>query len=64
MTTAIWVAIALLTPFWWGVGLLILAWLGDVSAPLRPRVRRLCDWLERTRAEPPTEPAISRAAAA
>ena len=64
MTTAIWIAIALLTPFWWGVGLLILAWLGDVSAPLRPRVRRLFDWLERTRAEPPTEPAISRAVAA
>jgi hypothetical protein len=64
MTTAIWIAIALLTPFWWGVGLLILAWLGDVSAPLRPPVRRLFDWLERTRAESPTEPAISRAAAA
>jgi hypothetical protein len=64
MTTAIWIAIALLTPFWWGVGLLILAWLGDVSAPLRPRVRRLFDWLERTRAEPPTGPAISRLAAA
>jgi hypothetical protein len=64
MTTAIWIAIALLTPLWWGVGLLILAWLGDVSAPLRPRVRRLFDWLERTRAESPTEPAISRAAAA
>ena len=64
MTTAIWIAIALLTPFWWGVGLLILAWLGDVSAPSRPRVRRLFDWLERTRAESPTEPAISRAAAA
>ena len=62
--TATWIAIALLTPFWWGVGLLILAWLGDVSAPLRPRVRRLFDSLERTRAEPPTEPAISRAAAA
>jgi hypothetical protein len=64
MTTAIWIAIALLTPFWWGVGLLILAWLGDVSAPLRSLVRRLFDWLERTRAESPTEPAISRAAAA
>jgi hypothetical protein len=64
MTAAIWIAIALLTPFWWGVGLLILAWLGYVSAPLRPRVRCLFDWLERTRAESPTEPAISRAAAA
>ena len=61
MTTAIWIAIALLTPFWWGLGLLILAWLGDVSPPLRPRVSRLFDWL---RAESPNEPAISRTAAA
>ena len=64
MTTALWIAIALLTPFWWSVGLLVLAWLGDMSAPLRPRVRRLFEWLERTRAKSPTEPAISRAAAA
>ena len=64
MTTATWIAIALLTPFWWGLGLFILAWLGDVSPQLRPRVSRLFDWLERTRAESPTEPAISRAAAA
>ena len=64
MTPATWIAIALLTPFWWGLGLLILAWFGDVSAPLRPRVRRLFDWLERTPAESPTEPAILRAAAA
>ena len=34
MTTAAWIAIALLTPFWWGLGLFILAWFGDVS----PRV--------------------------
>ena len=64
MTTAAWIAIALFTPFWWGLGLLILAWLGDVSPPLRPRVARLFDWLERTRAESPNEPAIARAAAA
>jgi hypothetical protein len=64
MTTAIWIAIALLTPFWWGVGLLILAWLGDVSPPLRPRVSRLFDWLERPRAASPDEPAIARAVAA
>jgi len=51
MTTATWIALALLTPFWWGLGLLILAWLGDVSPPLRPRVSRLFHWLERTRAE-------------
>ena len=64
MTTASWIAIALLTPFWWGLGLFILAWLGDVSPPLWPRASRLFDWLERTRAESPNEPAISRAAAA
>jgi hypothetical protein len=64
MTTANWIAIALLTPFWWGVGLLVLAWLGDVSPRLRPHVRRLLHSLERTRAEPPSEPAMSRAAAA
>jgi hypothetical protein len=64
MTTATWIAIALLTPFWWGLGLFILAWLGDVSPPLRQRVSRLFDWLERTRAESPTEPAMPRAEAA
>ena len=40
MTTATWIAIVLLTPFWWGLGLFILAWLGDVSPPLRPRGNR------------------------
>jgi hypothetical protein len=64
MTTAVWIAVPLLTPFWWGLGLLVLAWLGDVSPRLRPRVRRLFDSLERTRAESPNAPAISRAAAA
>ena len=64
MTTATWIAIALLTPFGWGLGLFILAWLGDVSPPLRPRASRLFDWLERTRAESPNEPAVSRAVAA
>ena len=64
MTTPTWVAIALLTPFWWSLGLLILAWLGDVSPPLRPRASRMFDWLERTRAESPNDAAISRAAAA
>jgi hypothetical protein len=63
LNTAVSIAIALLTPFWWGLGLLILAWLGDVSTRLRPRVSRLFDWLERTRVQPPNEPAISPAAA-
>ena len=61
MTTAIWIAIALLTPFWWGLGLFILAWFGDVSPPLRGRVSRLFDCLERTGAESPNVSAISRA---
>jgi hypothetical protein len=64
MTTATWIAMALLTPFWWALCLFILAWFGDVSPRVRPRVSRLFDWLERMRAESPTEPAISRAAAA
>jgi hypothetical protein len=64
MTAATWITIALLTPFWWGLALLIAALVGDVSPAFRPRVSRLFDWLERTRAESPTEPAISRAIAA
>ncbi len=64
LNTAAPIAIALLTPFWWALGLLILAWLGDVSPRLRPRVSRLFDWLERTRVRPPNEPAISPAVAA
>jgi hypothetical protein len=64
LNTAAWIVIVLLTPFWWGLGLFILAWLGSVSPWLQPRVSRLFDWLERTRAESPNEPAVSRAAAA
>jgi hypothetical protein len=64
LNTASWIAIALLTPFWWGLGLLILALLGDVSPRLRSGVSRLFDWLERTRVESPSEPATSRAVAA
>ena len=55
-----WIAIALLTPFWEGLGLLILAWLGDLSPWWRPRVSRLFDWLEHIRAESPNERAIQR----
>jgi hypothetical protein len=64
MTTATWIAIALVTLFWWDMGLFILAWLGDVSHWWRPRVSRLFDQLERTRAESPAGPAISCAVAA
>ena len=64
LNTAVSIAIALLTPFWWGLGLLILALLGDVWPLWRPRVSRLFDWLERTRVVSPNEPAISRTVAA
>jgi hypothetical protein len=64
MTTSTWITTALLTPFWWGVGLFFLAWLGDVWPPFRPRVLRLFDWLARTHSPLPGEPAISRAVAA
>jgi hypothetical protein len=64
MSTATWITVALLTPFWWGLALFILALVGDLSPAFRPRVSRRFDWLERTRAESPTEPAISRGVAA
>lgn len=63
-TTATWIAIALLTPFWWAMGLFVLAVLGDLSPRWRTRVSRLFNWLERTHEESPNEPAISRAVAA
>jgi len=62
--TATWITIGLLAPFWWGLGLLTLAWLGDVSPRLQPRVSRLFDRLERTHAASPAERAIPGAAAA
>ena len=64
MTTATCIAIALLTPFWWGLGLFVLAWLAAVSPPLQAPVSRLFDWLARTRSASPDELAASRAAAA
>lgn len=64
MTTATRIAIALLTPLWWAVALFIVALAGDLFPAFRPRVSRLFDRLERTRAESPTEPVISRGVAA
>ena len=64
LNTAAWIAIALLVPFWWGLGLFILASLGDVSPRWRPHVSRLLDRLGRTRAESPRAAVISRAVAA
>jgi uncharacterized membrane protein YesL len=46
MHTAIWIAIALLAPFWWGLTLAALAVLGDVWPAWRARVSRLFDRLE------------------
>jgi hypothetical protein len=52
MQTATWIVIALLAPFWWAVGLLLLALLGDVSTRWHAPVSRLFDRLQGTRAEP------------
>ncbi len=46
MDTARWIAIALLVPFWWGLGLFVLALLGSVVPGWRARVSRLFDRLE------------------
>ena len=47
------ITIAMALPFWWGMGLLVLALLGDVSAWWRPRVSRLFARLERMGRVPP-----------
>jgi hypothetical protein len=52
-STAMWIATALLAPFWWAVGLFSLAVLGDLSPRSRTPALRLFTWLERTREEPP-----------
>ena len=49
MTTATWILIAMLTPFWWGMGLLVMALIGDLFPSPRSRVSRLFHRLERTR---------------
>jgi hypothetical protein len=48
MNTARWITFALLGPFWWGLGLLVLALLGDLWPGWRPAVERLFDRLGRT----------------
>ena len=53
MTTAKWITIGLLAPFWWGVGLLVLALLGDAFPRWHARASRLFAWLEGVRFEPP-----------
>jgi hypothetical protein len=63
MHTATWIAIALLAPFWWAMGLSWLALLGDASTRWRPRVSRLFDGLEGTRGEPMMQAANLNASA-
>lgn len=46
LSTGDWIAVALLAPFWWGLGLLVLALLGDIAASWRGPVGRLFDRLE------------------
>lgn len=52
-----WITILLLTPFWWAMGLLMLALVGDVSPSWRPQASRLFDRLEHMRPEPPASTA-------
>lgn len=40
------VTLGLTLPFWWGMGLLAVALLGDLSPGWRPRVSHLFDRLE------------------
>jgi hypothetical protein len=56
--------VALLTPFWWGLGLLALALLGDVSPLWRVPTSRLFDRLDRMREEPPSSTVVPERSAA
>lgn len=53
------ITVVLALPIWWGMGLLALALLGDVSAWWRPRVSRLFARLERMGRVPPESTAPS-----
>ena len=53
-----WITVALLTPFWWAVGLFVIALLGDLSASWRVRASRLFNRLEGTHFAP-AEPAAT-----
>jgi hypothetical protein len=47
LTSVEWVGVALLTPFWWAMGLFVLALLGDIWPPMGVRVSHLFDELKR-----------------
>ena len=48
MTIARWILMALLAPFWWGMGLMLLALLADLFPWWRERVFAVFNRLERT----------------
>ena len=48
MTIAQWITMALLAPFWWGMGLMLLALLADLFPWWRERVCVVFNRLERT----------------
>ena len=52
MHTTTSIAIALLAPFWWAMGQMALALLGDLSPRCRGSVSRLLDRLEGARRRP------------
>lgn len=55
MTTAQWITVALLTPVWWGTGLLLLALLADLFPWWRERVFAIFNRLEQTPIERSTD---------
>jgi hypothetical protein len=55
MNAILLITIAMALPLWWGMGLLALSLLGDVSPWWRPRVSRLFDRPDRMRTVPGVE---------
>ena len=62
MATSRWISIALLTPFWWASGLMLLALVADLFPRWRRRVFAVFNRLERRGCEQPTA-VFSRVAA-
>jgi hypothetical protein len=59
-----WIGVALLTPFWWGMGLLVVALLGDISPSWRVRATRLFNRLEPVKNGPSRSLGVSTVASA